>query len=135
TPLRGRTVVAWAGGPRATAMNGSSAQERIDRASDEFGSMLGRREVARRELEAGVTHDWSADPLACGAYSYVATGAAGARAALGTPLDDTLFFAGEATATDGQGGTVSGAFETGNRAAREVIRALESAGVPSRSVS
>jgi monoamine oxidase len=127
-PLRSRTIVAWAGGPRATVMDGTPAQERIDRARDAFGSMFGQRDLARRECEAGVTHDWSADPFACGAYSYVVAGAGAARAALGAPVDDTLFFAGEATSTDGQGGTVSGAFETGIRAANEAVRALELAG-------
>jgi len=133
-PLRSRTVVAWAGGPRATAMDGMSAQERIDRARDEFGAMFEQRNLAREECEGGVTHDWSNDPFACGAYSYVVTGAGVARASLAAPVDETLFFAGEATSTDGQGGTVSGAFETGMRAAREAARALETADAPSRIV-
>jgi monoamine oxidase len=123
-PLRSRSIVAWAGGPRATAMNGTSIQERIDRARDQFGAMFGERDLARREFEAGATHDWSVDPFANGAYSYVATGAGAARAALGAPIAETLFFAGEATATDGQGGTVSGSFATGLRAAREAARAI-----------
>ncbi len=127
-PLRARMIVAWAGGPRATAMDGTPAAARIDRALDEFGAMFGQRDRARRECEAGVTYDWLTDPFACGAYSYVATGAGAARAALGTPVDESLFFAGEATSTDGQGGTVSGAFGTGMRAAAEVARALEVAG-------
>jgi monoamine oxidase len=124
TPLRSRAIVAWAGGPRATAMNAMTAQARIDRARDEFGAMFGEGDLARREFEAGATHDWSRDPFACGAYSYVTTGARNARAMLGAPVDDTLFFAGEATSTDGQGGTVSGAFGTGMRAACEAALAL-----------
>lgn len=123
-PLRGRTIVAWAGGPRATALVGTPERERIDRARDDFGTLFGERELARREYEGGVTHDWSADPLACGAYSYVVAGAGDARAVLGVPVANTLFFAGEATSTDGQGGTVSGAFGSGARTASEVVRAL-----------
>jgi monoamine oxidase len=123
-PLRDRTITAWAGGPRALALDGVPANARIERARDEFGAMFAQPERARREFEGGVTHDWSADPFACGAYSYVATGGGDARNRLATPLDETLFFAGEATATGGQGGTVSGAFETGMRAAHEVAQAL-----------
>jgi monoamine oxidase len=37
------------------------------------------------------------------------------------PLADTVYFAGEVTVTDGQTGTVFGAFETGARAAREIM--------------
>ena len=72
-------------------------------------------------------HDWTLDPLARGAYSYVGVGGLNARLTLAEPLEDTLFFAGEATSNDGQGGTVNGAFETGERAAREAAAALESA--------
>lgn len=38
----------------------------------------------------------------------------------GREVEGTLFFAGEATVTDGQMGTVFGALESGLRAAREV---------------
>jgi len=73
---------------------------------------------------AGVTHDWSTDPFACGAYSYVAAGAGAARAALQDSVDETLFFAGEATASDGQGGTVSGALATEMRELAVAERAV-----------
>ena len=65
-------------------------------------------------------HDWSADPFSRGAYSYVAVGGGEARATLGAPVEQTLFFAGEATSTDGQGGTVNGAIESGERAAAAI---------------
>lgn len=123
-PLRDRTIVAWAGGPRATALDGLTDDERIEHAREEFGRMIGEPDRARAEFEAGVMHDWARDPFACGAYSYVVTGAATARADLGRPVESTLFFAGEATATDGQAGTVSGAFGSGFRAAGEVLDAL-----------
>jgi monoamine oxidase len=133
-PVRDRSIVAWAGGPRATAMAGLTPSERIDRARDAFGALFGAVDLARREFAGGATHDWSADPFSRGAYSYVAAGAGTVRAALGAPVDATLFFAGEATATDGQGGTVSGAFATGLRAADEVARALGPTATPSASM-
>jgi monoamine oxidase len=131
-PLRSRTIVAWAGGPRATALSGMPAQERIERARDEFGAMFGAGDLARREFEDGATHDWSTDPFSCGAYSYVTTGAVKARCMLGASIGNTLFFAGEGAATDGQGGTVSGAFGTGMRAARDAARALDIAGTEAK---
>jgi monoamine oxidase len=70
-------------------------------------------------------HDWSRDPFARGAYSYVLVGGVNARATLAAPVENTLFFAGEATSTDGQGGTVNGALESGQRAAAQAARSLE----------
>ncbi len=120
-PMRSRMVSAWAGGPKAVALQGSSEAELIERARDQFGELLGASAVARSEFEGAATHDWSADPYSCGAYSYVAVGGGDARATLGATLEQTLFFAGEATSTDGQGGTVNGAIETGERAAAAVM--------------
>ena len=112
-PIRSELVVAWAGGPRATALHGLAPDEIIARALDGFVVLFGEPELARTEFESGVTHDWSRDPFARGAYSYIAAGGGDARAVLAAPVDDTLFFAGEATSNDGQGGTVNGALETG----------------------
>ncbi len=123
-PVRSTLVVAWAGGPKAIALHGLSEKELVERALSGFGALLEQPELARKELERGVTHDWSRDPFSRGAYSYLAVGALGARAALAKPLNRTLFFAGEATSTDGQGGTVNGALETGERAASEAAAAL-----------
>jgi monoamine oxidase len=123
-PQRNGLIVAWVGGPKAIAMRKSPQAELIEQALDGFGSLFGERELAHREFAAGFMHDWSRDPFARGAYSYVTVGADGARAAFGAPIDDTLFFAGEATSNDGQGGTVNGALQTGERAAREAATSL-----------
>jgi monoamine oxidase len=127
-PVRTELVAAWAGGPKATALNGASRDELIGRALDGFGALFGEPALARTEFEAGVVHDWGRDPFARGAYSYVAVGGGNARATLAAPVDETLFFAGEATSNDGQGGTVNGALETGARAAREAATALGATG-------
>jgi monoamine oxidase len=67
--------------------------------------------------------DWSGDPFARGAGSFLRPGATAAdREALGGSVDDRLFFAGEATSVD-RPGTVAGAYASGLRAAAEVDRA------------
>jgi monoamine oxidase len=126
-PVRSELTVAWAGGPKATALSGASQAELVGCALNGFGALLGEPTLARNEFEGGVMHDWSHDPFARGAYSYVAVGGGIARASLAAPVDDTLFFAGEATSNDGQGGTVNGALETGERAAREAATSLGAA--------
>ncbi|HEY6766081.1 MAG TPA: NAD(P)/FAD-dependent oxidoreductase [Candidatus Sulfotelmatobacter sp.] len=67
-------------------------------------------------------HDWQSDPFSRGAYSYAKAGAVNAPEILGRPLKNTLFFAGEATDTTGNNGTVHGAIASGQRAAREIRR-------------
>ena len=74
-------------------------------------------------LDASYVHDWQTDPFSRGAYSYGKVGAVEAQRELGSPVENTLFFAGEATDTSGNNGTVHGAIASGYRAAGEIIQA------------
>jgi monoamine oxidase len=66
-------------------------------------------------------HDWSADPFARGAYSYVPRGALCASANIAEPVGRTLYFAGEHTSVSGHWGTVHGALQSGAAAAAKII--------------
>ncbi|PYV78832.1 MAG: FAD-dependent oxidoreductase [Acidobacteria bacterium] len=74
-------------------------------------------------LEEACFHDWQNDPFSRGAYSYGKVDADGAQQSLSAPVENTLFFAGEATDTSGHNGTVHGAIASGYRAAEEMIYA------------
>jgi monoamine oxidase len=70
---------------------------------------------------------WSTDSFARGSHSFDAVGSSpDTRTALGAPLLDRVFFAGEATSTD-HAGTVLGARQSGARAANELVAAASSA--------
>lgn len=77
-------------------------------------------EKIRGNFTAIAASAWMADPLAGGAYSYARPGAADARALLAKPLEERLFFAGEATSREHYA-TAHGAFMSGQRAAREAL--------------
>jgi monoamine oxidase len=121
-PLRSPILNAWVGGPPAAALCQQSDAALIHTALDSVRSMLGDLlPPGAAELEAGFVHNWERDPFSCGAYSYVSVGHHGtARETLGKPLEETLFFAGEATDTEGEAATVAGALQSGARAAREI---------------
>jgi monoamine oxidase len=74
-----------------------------------------------QRIEASFVMDWQSDPFSLGAYSYVPVGGITAPILLAEPVSDTLFFAGEATNTEGNAGTMHGAIQTGYRAAEEVL--------------
>lgn len=73
-------------------------------------------------FEKAYWHDWETDPFSRGAYSYVKVGGDSAQRDLGTPLENTLFFAGEATDVAGHNGTVHGALASAQRAVREILQ-------------
>jgi len=121
-PARAPLLVAWAGGPRAQRLAaGAAAGDIVHKALASLELLFGKELDIAAELRAWYYHDWQQDPFARGAYSYLTVGAHDARAALAQPLDDTLFFAGEAT--EEEGGTVAGALQSGTRAAHEVLAA------------
>ncbi len=127
-PLLVPTLVGWVGGPRAAVLARQPDEVIMTLALDAFARVL---HVQRSEVEALLVathlHNWSTDPFARGAYSYVRVGGFDAPARLGEPVAGTLFFAGEATDTTGNTGTVSAALASGIRAANEVLARLTDA--------
>jgi monoamine oxidase len=122
-PLRIPVLTAWAGGPRAARLSGRDPAQIVQQVIASLEMLFGPAAPVHAQLEAAHLHDWLPDPFARGAYSYVAVGGGRAREQLAEPLDDTLFFAGEATDTGGESGTVTGALQTGERAAQQLLAA------------
>ena len=119
-------ITGWAPFRCADRLSGKSSSFVTDRSLQTLGSLLniGPAELARL-LEAAYFHDWQNDPFSRGAYSYGESDADGAQEALGSPVQNTLFFAGEATDTSGHNGTVHGAIASGRRAAKEILHGFE----------
>jgi monoamine oxidase len=121
-PARAPLLVAWAGGPRALRLAaGASPAELVRTALASLQALFGKGVDIAGRLESYYYHDWQRDPFARGAYSYVMVGGDDARQSLARPVDHTLFFAGEATDTGNEAGTVTGALTSGIRAARELL--------------
>jgi monoamine oxidase len=74
----------------------------------------------RRKLKPLTESHWAHDPFARGSYSHALPGHSGKRAVLAAPVDNRLFFAGEATSPHFFS-TAHGARDSGERAAREVL--------------
>jgi len=115
-------VTGWAGGRNARALRERSIAERIEGAIMALAAAFDvEPDRLRRDLRGGFSHDWMADPFARGAYSYAGVNGSDAGAELAEPVDGTIFFAGEATESDGDNATVHGAISTGRRAARRAL--------------
>ena len=124
-PVRVPLMVGWAGGPRARRLASLDPEEVERRAIASLGRQFGLSPRRLRPMVRGFwMHDWEHDPFARGAYSYQIVGGKSAPEALARPVKGTLFFAGEATDTEGATGTVHGAIASGRRAAAQVRRAI-----------
>lgn len=83
-----------------------------------FGSDLGKR------LRPLVATSWASDPFALGSYSCALPGHAGSRAVVAEPIEDRIYFAGEACSPQ-DFTTAHGAYATGVAAAEQVIGRIE----------
>jgi len=119
-PMRAPLLTAWAGGPKAARLSGSS-RDKLVAAALRSVAMVFPEEKPRQQLGSVFAQDWQAEPYSRGGYSYVRVGGAGARERLAEPIEDTLYFAGEATDAE-EAGTVAGALRSGQRAARQILR-------------
>jgi len=120
---RGAALTGWAGGPKAEELMPLTVKQ-MERVYLETLARIFSVRISslRRRLVAAHSYNWSADPNFGGAYSYLPVNGLDLPALLAAPVAETLFFAGEATTLDAQMGTVFGAYETGLRAAGEVLR-------------
>ena len=130
-PEGASVLTAWAGGPAAERLTGTSDRELLRLAVESLAAGLGLgHEEVRRRMREHWWHDWSADRFAHGAYSYVGVGGTRAHEVLSRPVERTLFFAGEATCGEGLNATMEGALRSGHRAAARLLSNRASGAVP-----
>jgi monoamine oxidase len=123
-PKKHPLITGWAAFRFAEKSSGQVQATVVQQALRTLSGLLG---TSMQDLESWLDnaylHDWQSDPFSRGAYSYGKVGSDGAQQALAAPVENTLFFAGEATDTSGNNGTVHGAIASGYRAAEEIIEA------------
>jgi monoamine oxidase len=135
-PIRAPLLVGWTGGPNAERIIGTIGARRqetggsrqaagkdllLEQALDSLATIfkLSRSEI-EAQLAASYVHNWRDDPFTHGAYAYVAVNGLHDQRILANPVKNKLFFAGEATSI-GHIGTVHGAIQSGERAARQIL--------------
>ena len=120
-PLGRPVIEGYFGGRCAAALEAEGAAGFAAFAVDELAGLFGN--AFRRRVRPLAVTRWQADPWARGSYSHALPGRAEARARLAAPVDERLFFAGEACSPDFFS-TAHGAYLTGVSAARAAMKAL-----------
>jgi len=113
-------IEAYFGGRCAAELEAGGEAAFFEFAVSELVGVLGS-DFARR-LRPIRVHRWGSDPFALGSYSFASPGFADCRATLAEPVDDRLFFAGEACSQN-DFSTAHGGYLTGVAAAEHVIAA------------
>ena len=117
---QGRPMIeGFFGGECAEALERGGVGAAWDFALGELVGLFGG-EIAEK-LRPQRFHGWRTDPFARGAYSYAKPGKINSRLALAAPVEDRIFFAGEACSPN-LFSTAHGAFGTGRNAAAQALR-------------
>ncbi|MGA7790570.1 MAG: NAD(P)/FAD-dependent oxidoreductase [Xanthobacteraceae bacterium] len=113
-------IEAYFGGRLAADLEAGGDAAFFDFAVGELVGVLGSGFAGR--VKPLNIHRWGSDPFALGSYSFATPGHADCRQALAEPVDDRLFFAGEACSRH-DFSTAHGGYLTGVTAAEQVIAA------------
>ena len=111
-------VVASTAGRFAASLERSGVAASVEFVVEHLEALLGSG-IKGCLTDRVIATTWQGDPWTLGAYSAARPGEAHQRAVLARPVDDRLFFAGEATSTDACC-TCHGAYLTGQRAVDEI---------------
>jgi monoamine oxidase len=122
-------VTAMINGPFGKALAAEGAAAMADYALAQLAAIFGT-EVKTCAADRLVVADWDHDPWIAGCYAAAKVGRVSARAELARPIEETLFFAGEAV-HDRYIGDVHGAHLTGEAAAAAVLTAVRGQGFAS----
>jgi monoamine oxidase len=120
-PLDRPAIYCFFGGRWAAALEREGEAGMFSFAAGELAGLLGND--IRRRIAPLASTAWLRDPWARGSYSYAMPGHADDRALLAAPVDDRLFFAGEACSANFFS-TAHGAYLTGIAAAEAALASL-----------
>jgi monoamine oxidase len=123
-PLDRPAIYCFFGGRFAAALEREGQAAMFDFASVELSRLLGSD--IRKRISPLASTAWLQDPWSRGSYSYALPGRADDRAALAAPVNDRLFFAGEACSPNFFS-TAHGAWMSGIAAADAALASLKAA--------
>ncbi|HET6619369.1 MAG TPA: FAD-dependent oxidoreductase [Dongiaceae bacterium] len=115
-------VVGQTGGRYASHLTRAGRQAATGYVLDRVAAVFG--EGIRRHFVRSIVSAWDTDPWVLGAYASVKPGHFGARDRLAEPVDNRLFFAGEAVGMP-MVATCGGAFWSGTQAIGRIAAALQ----------
>lgn len=108
-------------GSQADALAGKTDEEIINLLLADLDTVYDGQASHQFNMEESYVFDWSKQPYAKGVMSYPLVSGTGAAQAMAIPVDDKIFWAGEATALNGNEGTVQGGIESAERAVAELF--------------
>lgn len=122
-PLENNLLTGWAGGPTADRLAHHSDEELLQIGINSLSRIFDlAQDELRNNVRQSFVFNWKKYGETLGAYSYATPDSTKARQLLNTPLEDSLFFAGEGLYDGKDSGTVEAALVSGKIVAERLLR-------------
>jgi monoamine oxidase len=124
-PDKANILTGWLGGPPAVPYIGQTDEQLLELSLTSLATLCDETVNTLKELlvDSHISN-WATNPLVTGAYSYGTPKSVAAQAVLLTPIENTIYFAGEALYNGTSPGTVEAALSTGVAVAASIKEAL-----------
>jgi monoamine oxidase len=117
-------LTGWKGGPGAAVLSSKTEEEILQIALESLSAIFKTdTSELQQKVVAAKVFNWRNEVFAKGAYSYLYPSSKKAKKILNEPVEDTIYFAGEALYTGKTGGTVESALVNGREVAKKIKRA------------
>lgn len=116
-------LTGWLAGPKAKRFSSYSDEQLIDLGLTSLSNIfkLEKKRILEQLMQSKSVN-WIADPLSQGAYSYSTVATKDAYERLAEPIDNIIFFAGEAVYSGDETATVEGALGSGKEVAEKILK-------------
>jgi monoamine oxidase len=122
----------WLGGPKAELYADKADAFFLDNALESLAYMFSlKKEVIKRNLKEFRIFNWKNKPWIRGAYSYARVGSQEARAICREPVQQRIYFTGEAYYEGPFPGTVEAAVVSGQETVRQILADIKNTGMRS----
>ncbi|MFT4154837.1 flavin monoamine oxidase family protein [Parafilimonas sp.] len=124
-PVENNILTGWIGNEKAVALQNETDEVILAKAVQSLSHSFDMaEEKIHKNLKAFKIANWSKEPDIYGGYSFNMVESAGAKHILHHPVEDTIFFSGEALFEGSPGGTVEAALSSGKKTAEAVLKTL-----------
>ncbi|HEU0080503.1 MAG TPA: NAD(P)/FAD-dependent oxidoreductase [Candidatus Paceibacterota bacterium] len=115
-------LVGWMAGPEAAKYKEASSEELLDIAITSLSNVFKiDKDTLSKQVDIFKAMNWPRDPFSKGAYSYTTFETKDAYEQLAAPIDNAIFFAGEAVYSGLATATVEGALGSGKEVAAKIL--------------
>jgi monoamine oxidase len=119
-------LTGWSGGPHAEKIKDLSNEEILLNAIQSLSEIFSIDKILlQQKLKGCHVANWVNDPHSCGGYSYEVVNGGKFKQVIKTPIENTIFFAGEGLVDGPEIGTVEAALSSGRETAHQMIASFK----------